>query len=953
MSVFGTSKIPKEHREAFDRETATKAADGVWVMSLITFVLFPLTTFFDQVMYPHKLEALSAWRFATSSAGLVFVGVQAVARRSDAHVRFAHIFVGLFCAITCIGLDGLILTAGGPESPYYNGITMLVVGVVVVMPYGMWSMTSMLAAIIIQFDIAAALFDDEVTSWRLYVNANYFYWTIASIGLVGVYTRFRLRVQEFIGRMEVETERQRSEQLLLNMLPEEVAYELRANGRVEARHIPECTIMFSDFVGFTQLSGRVDPAELVRSLDRAFSRFDEIVARWGLEKLKTIGDSYMCAGGVIGDQPDHLIACVLAGLEMLRALEEEALTAPDGSPWNMRVGIHTGPVVAGVIGARRFAYDLWGDTVNTSSRLESAAQPGTLNLATEIYDTIREFFVGVDRGFVPVRGKGPMAMTRVLRLRSQYAQDDEGRLPNERFFADLELWLEHKGQEQTVERHILPARIVDHAEHSHADPLRTFTMLTPEDRQELMRIAEQVPIQRGQVLIEEGQGLSVLFLVVQGLLGVRMAREGVDIEVAVLGPGEIVGELSFVSLEPASATVVGMEDGAALRFDLDELRAMTGELPGTGARLFHSLALVLARRVREANARLFTFGSRNETLAMERISKVMLDRLPPVLVDAVHDAHTVLRPLTERGEIDEEQAFKDVQNAMTRMLFTAGAALVTADQDQRSAIGAYALREAYPFLLRSVLIERCLVNDDGCLSDSLALQAIRDRRALSEDRLGRLIDRWFIELPLARAIDGCTAFMTDFVVETWNDRKARGESGQWRVTSLSSGPASELFDALVRLDYPPEARLTCVDGETEDLMTVGRRARAEGLIDQFTLIRSRVLMRAALRGALRLVPQDLIYCQFLTSDIEDGVFVELLDEVYRQLNPGGAFVFGQLFIPEPTRMVLRYLLDWPVATRSNQEIDELVASSSFGDADVEHRRDKAGLYGFAIVRRAR
>lgn len=952
--MFGTNRIPKAHQAAFDRETASKAADGVWVMSLIAFILFPLTTFFDQVMYPDRLEQLSLWRFATSAAGLVFVGVQAVARRTDAHVRFAHSFVGAFCGISCIGLDGLILTAGGPESPYYNGLTMLVVGVVVVMPYGMWPMTAILSAIIIQFNIAAALFDEEITMWRLYVNANYFYWTIASIGLLGVYTRFRLRVQEFIGRMEVEEERARNEELLLNMLPEEVAFELRNHGRVEARHIPDCTIMFSDFVGFTQLSGRVDPGELVRSLDRAFSRFDEIVTRWGLEKLKTIGDSYMCAGGVLGDQPDHLIACILAGLEMLRALEEEALTAPDGSRWNMRVGIHSGPVVAGVIGARRFAYDLWGDTVNTASRLESAAQPGTLNLATEVYDSVREFFVGVDRGFVPVRGKGPMAMTRVLRLRAQYAQDDEGRLPNERFFGDLEVWLEHKGQQQAVERHILPARIVDGAHHSSGDPLRTFSMLTPEDRKELMRIAETVPIQRGQVLIEEGQGLSVLFLVVEGLLGVRMAREGVDIEVAVLGPGEIVGELSFVSLEPASATVVGMEDGTALRFDLDEIRAMTGEMPGTGARLFHSLALVLARRVREANARLFSFGSRAETLALERASKVMLDRLPSVLVDAVHGAHDILRPLAEDGIDDEEQGFKDVQLAMGKLLFTTGVALVTAEPSQRSAIGAYALREAYPFLLRSVLIERCLVNDDGCLSDSLALQAIRERRALSEDPLGRLIDRWFVELPLARAIDGATAFMTNFIVDSHANRGTRKDDDPaWRVTSLASGPASELFDALVRLEYPQEARLTCVDGETDDLMTVGRRARAEGLIDQFTLIRSRVLIRAAMRSALRLVPQDLIYCQFLTTDLEDGVFVELLDEVYRLLAPGGAFVFGQLFMPEPTRLVLRYLLDWPVSTRTNQNIDELVASSSFGDADIEHRRDADGLFGFAIVRRPR
>ena len=165
--------------------------------------------------------------------------------------------------------------------------------------------------------------------------------------------------------------------------------------------------------------------------------------------------------------------------------------------------------------------------------------------------------------------------------------------------------------------------------------------------------------------------------------------------------------------------------------------------------------------------------------------------------------------------------------------------------------------------------------------------------------------------------------------------------------------AANLFDALIELKHPSEARLTCVDGETSDLMTVGRRAQAEGMLDQFTLVRSRVLMRAALRGPLRLVPQDLIYCQFLTTDLDDAVFVELLDEVYRLLAPGGAFAFGQLYMPEPTRALMRHLLDWPVTSHSSAELDELVAASSFGDADVEHLRDAEGLFGFSIVRRPR
>jgi class 3 adenylate cyclase len=119
----------------------------------------------------------------------------------------------------------------------------------------------------------------------------------------------------------------------------------------------------------------VNADALVASLDRVFSRFDEISTRLGLEKLKTIGDAYMCAAGVTTRQPDHLLRCVLAGMEMLRVIEEEGVAGADGAPWRMRVGIHPGPVVAGVIGQKRFAFDLWGDTVNTGSRRLSTSRP--------------------------------------------------------------------------------------------------------------------------------------------------------------------------------------------------------------------------------------------------------------------------------------------------------------------------------------------------------------------------------------------------------------------------------------------------------------------------------------------------------------------------------------------------------------------------------------------------
>jgi adenylate cyclase len=211
------------------------------------------------------------------------------------------------------------------------------------------------------------------------------------------------------GRAEAQA---RVEDLLLNVLPEEVAERLQADSTSIADHFEEASILFADVVDFTPLSSRLDAREVVGLLDRLFTSFDELVDRYGVEKIKTIGDCYMAAAGVPRPRLDH--AQALAGLALeMQECARTCLSAPDDG-LRLRIGISSGPVVAGVIGRRRFLYDLWGDTVNTASRMESHGTPDEIQITRSTWELVREDFVTEPLGVVDVKGKGTMETWRLL-----------------------------------------------------------------------------------------------------------------------------------------------------------------------------------------------------------------------------------------------------------------------------------------------------------------------------------------------------------------------------------------------------------------------------------------------------------------------------------------------------------------------------------------------------------
>lgn len=211
---------------------------------------------------------------------------------------------------------------------------------------------------------------------------------------------------------QIQKEKQTSEKLLLNILPESIAEEIKAYGKAEPKELEHVTVMFIDFVGFSSYSAGREPREIVNDLQTCFEKFDKIILKYGLEKIKTIGDAYMCAGGLPDPRAGHEIDVVKAGLEIQEFMEEWISSQiRDEEPYyRARVGIHSGPVVAGVVGLVKYTYDIWGNTVNVASRMESSGEPGRVNISEDTYNMVRPYFICRQRGKVKAKNMGEVKM---------------------------------------------------------------------------------------------------------------------------------------------------------------------------------------------------------------------------------------------------------------------------------------------------------------------------------------------------------------------------------------------------------------------------------------------------------------------------------------------------------------------------------------------------------------
>ena len=419
----------------FDEELDVQGSRIVPAAALVClFVWLPYINL-DKALYP------DIWLMPICRMGLTAIGVVVLlARRLLPAVRYstlAAVLVGYLQWATAL-LTGLT----GGEAAYMGGFVFVLMLAPVAPANRAFLWSSLVVALAIFFGAGMAAGMDFDAPLRRYSFTDLI--TAAGVSAFLVYVLDHIRRRSWEKSIEIERQRalladdnHRIDSLLLNILPPSIANELKQSDQVQPRAYASATVVFADFVGFTHMAENISPEELLAELDHGFSYCVAVMDRHGLEKLKTIGDAYMFAGGIPEENTTHAVDAVLAALEFQRFMARmQATRAATGRPhWTLRLGINSGPLIAGVVGQKKFVYDVWGDTVNLASRMESAGGEGEVNISPSTRAKVGHLFEVTSRGDIPVKGKGMVEMFYVTGIKPELSVDGLGVEPNAAFEA--------------------------------------------------------------------------------------------------------------------------------------------------------------------------------------------------------------------------------------------------------------------------------------------------------------------------------------------------------------------------------------------------------------------------------------------------------------------------------------------------------------------------------------
>lgn len=396
----------------------------MWLLVALATVVYAAFGLLDVWAMPRSVK--TAWFIRYGCVCPVLCLVVAILRFSKTG-RGVQTAISLGGIAAGTGISCMIATARPDEfayGSYYVGLILMQMVICALVKLRFNNAVVVSAVLLVTYEYVAIFHQHllETTDGAKELLMSTFFLIAANV--IGLLTSWSLESyarKDYRQRLAIELEKDKSEELLHNILPQEIASRLKDERKVIADEFGAVSILFADIVGFTPLSARLSPAELVALLNDLFAHFDKLVEKYGLEKIKTIGDCYMVAAGVPRPHPDHAVSIVAMALEMIEHVRTRSADHADSL--DVRIGLNTGPVVAGVIGTRKFIYDLWGDTVNVASRMESQGCAGRIQIPRTTYELVKEHFTCESRGTITVKGKGPMEVWHVLNHRGRSATE--------------------------------------------------------------------------------------------------------------------------------------------------------------------------------------------------------------------------------------------------------------------------------------------------------------------------------------------------------------------------------------------------------------------------------------------------------------------------------------------------------------------------------------------------
>jgi class 3 adenylate cyclase len=409
-------RFPEEIEEQFRQDYHVNTVSTTRLALVLGLVLFSLFGILDIYAVPLSKNIVWFIRYGIIAPIIIFALAASYTRPFQSRIQTLMGIVVVFAGLGIVTMISITREVEFGNRFYFTGLILVSMWGYALSRLRFWYAIIANLAIMVGYEFASIVMKQLLTTETgivIFIMHNFFFLGGNVIGMFASYTLERYTRRDFIQKYTIQSQRDQADKLLYNVLPERIAERLKQSKETIAEEFESATVLFADIVNFTPISARFEPHEVVDMLDELFSRFDELVDKYGVEKIQVAGDGYMVAAGVPTPRPDHATVLARLALDMLDCVRDEELLGGQ-YPIEIRIGLNSGPLLGGVIGRKKYFYALWGDTVNTASRMESQGSSGKIQITRATYEMVKDEFDCKYIGVISVKGKGNMDVWHLL-----------------------------------------------------------------------------------------------------------------------------------------------------------------------------------------------------------------------------------------------------------------------------------------------------------------------------------------------------------------------------------------------------------------------------------------------------------------------------------------------------------------------------------------------------------